>query len=141
MTSIRIKQIFKGTFLALALAAVVSSIPYYGKQVILYQRHKDLISSIEKVQQNQYTDAYQCLDFSKDLVNDLKSRGIDSQVDIVQTEGRSDEYHAVISLQIEPQDGKVVSYKTVDRCRLVNGNLDCESGKIQDGKFYVAFKK
>jgi hypothetical protein len=56
------------------------------------------------VAKNEYTNGYKCLQFSQNLVQKLKDRGIQSEVVIgYQPDGT---HHAWVGVWIEPQTGK-----------------------------------
>ena len=109
-------------------------------KIISYEKHQDLIEAIEAVRQHPYTDDYQCLDFSKALTTKLSDVGIESRIEIVAQPGRSDQYHAVVSFQIDPQNGQMVAYDPVDNCRVQEGSLLCRNGSIEQQNLYVANK-
>ncbi len=114
---------------------------FFGNQIRLYSKYQSLIGSLEAVRQHEYSDSYKCLEFSKDLQARLLSRGVASRIAIVKSGSDENTYHAVVSLQVEPQDGKIVGYETVDECDFRNGQLDCAKGSIKDGNMYIADKK
>jgi len=107
-----------------------------GKLVTFYQ-YQDIISALDQAKNHAYTDKYQCMDFSKDLSEKLTKLGVANSIEIVQTE-KTGEYHAVVSLQIDPQKGEIVNYKTIDNCNLDGDNLSCNKGNIQNHNMYVA---
>lgn len=108
------------------------------QKTFLMSKYDYLINSFEEVSKGTYADNYQCLDFSGDLQKKLKEQGIDSKINIVEQEGKPGEYHAVVSVQIEPQTGKAVSYKTVDNCDIEDGKMICEKGTVEGKNMYIA---
>ena len=108
------------------------------QKTFLLNKYSYLIDSLEEVSQGVYGDSYQCLDFSGDLQKKLKDQGIDSKISIVEQEGKTGEYHAVVSIQIEPQTGQAVSYKTIDSCITENGKIICENGTVEGRNMYIA---
>ena len=126
------------SILIIAILVVVNVV--LVQRTLLFNKYSYLINSFEEANKKDYTDNYQCLDFSSDLQQKLKEQGIDSQVSIVEQEGKADQLHAVVSIQIEPQTGKAVSYKTVDTCTNDGGKLVCDKGMIENKNIYVANK-
>lgn len=114
---------------------------FFGDQIRLYSKYQSLIGSIEAVRQHEYSDSYKCLEFSRDLQAKLMSKGIASRIAIVKNSTDENAYHAVVSFQIEPQDGQIVSYEKIDECDFRDGRLDCAKGSILDGNMYIAGKK
>jgi hypothetical protein len=108
-------------------------------KVVLYEKHKELIRILEEVKSQEYSERYQCLEFSKSLVKKLSAQGVPSRVEIV-NQGEPDKYHAVVALQIEPQNGKIVKYETVDSCTINEEKLQCQNGFIEGQNMYVAGK-
>lgn len=91
----------------------------------------------KKVSQIKYTKEFACFDFSRDFKELLQKDGIPSKIDIIKTE-KSKDYHAIVSVQIEPQTGKVAYYKTsqlVDQCFKNEDDKKyyCSKGKIETG--------
>ncbi len=83
------------------------------------------------------TKKYACFDFSRDLRNLLLKKGIPSKIDVVKPKDPKFEkdYHAVVSIQIEPQSGEIVYYRTedlIDQCFEAekNGQYYCSQGKV-----------
>jgi len=83
----------------------------------------------DKVSSIKYTKEFACFDFSKDLFLLLQEHKIPSKIDIVKGKNKN-ELHAIVSIQIEPQSGEVVYYKTSD---LVD---QCFQSSENDNKFY-----
>jgi hypothetical protein len=110
------------------------------QKTLLMNKYGYLINSIEEVSNGTYSDQYQCLEFSGELQKKLKEQGIESKISIVEREGRTGEFHAVVSVQIEPQTGEAVSYKTVDNCADENGTMVCENGTVEGRNMYIANK-
>jgi hypothetical protein len=84
------------TILAVINAALI-------QKTFLLDKYSYLINSFEEVKKGIYSGDYQCLDFSGNLQKKLKEQGIESKISIVEQEGKAGEYHAVVSIQIEPQ--------------------------------------
>jgi len=110
------------------------------QKTLLMNKYSYLINSFEEITKGTYTDQYQCLEFSGDLQKKLKEQGIESKITIVEQKDRPGEYHAVVSVQIEPQTGEAVSYKTVDTCSDENGTLVCDKGTVEGRNMYIANK-
>ena len=111
-----------------------------GSKLVLFYQYKDIIGAVEQAKSATYTDKYQCLDFSKDLSQKLAAIGIGSSIEIVQTE-KANEYHAIVSLQIDPQSGAIVNYKTVDNCSVSGDTISCNKGSIENRNMYIASSK
>lgn len=110
------------------------------QKTFLLNKYSYLINSFEEVRKGTYSDNYQCLDFSSDLQEKLKKQGIDSRISIVKQNGNTDEYHAIVSIQIEPQTGEAADYETVDSCVSKGGKIICEKGTVEKGNMYIANK-
>ncbi|TAK94853.1 hypothetical protein EPO05_05760 [Patescibacteria group bacterium] len=124
----------------MAFTAALSAwgcLAFWSKDLQSLEKHRQLIGALEAAENHEYNNGYQCLDFSKSLAEKFQQKGIESRIEIVKQKD-SDSYHAVVSLQIEPQNGSVVSYESVDSCRLVDGELACEGGIIKEKNLYVA---
>lgn len=138
----RTGKLFIAGYSIITTASVLCLVGFYRfsiqEKVVSYERHRDLIEAIEAVRQHPYTTEYQCLDFSKALTTKLGEAGIESRVEIVAQPGRTDQYHAVIALQIDPQNGEVVDYDPVDNCKVKDGTLLCRNGSIEQQNLYVA---
>ena len=134
---INLKFLLKGAFLA-ALVFVFFTLAQKAER---YERNRELIDSIEEISGHKYAESYKCLEFSKDLYAKLASYGIKSQIEIVDTGSQKNEYHAVISVQIDPQSAQVVNYAKIDSCQMVDGELSCQNGRVTDRDTYVASKK
>ncbi|MEI6588204.1 MAG: hypothetical protein WCO05_04635 [Candidatus Moraniibacteriota bacterium] len=129
----------KFIWLSMAIIAILGAINVVlVRRVIIFNQYSGLVDSLEEVKKGTYSNKYQCLDFSSDLQKKLKKQGIDSQISIVEPEGKNNELHAVVSILIEPQTGKAVSYRTVDSCTSESGKLVCEKGMVEDKNVYVA---
>jgi len=122
----------------IAILAIINVV--LAQKMVLFDRYSKLIYSFEEVRKEAYSNSYQCLNFSSDLQKKLKDRGISSQISIVDQGERANELHAVVSILIEPQTGKVVDYKSVDTCTNKEGGLVCEKGVIKNKNIYVANK-
>lgn len=107
------------------------------QKVFLFEKYKDIVLALDEVSKTPYSDNWKCLDFSKDLAELLNEKGIKSKIEIVKREGIEDEYHAVISLQIDPQNGAITNHQVVDSCVLENGKIECEKGMIEGKDSYV----
>jgi len=124
--------------LIIAGVAVLYTLYIMISQVVLYQRYQAMIDSMEKIRQHEYSDSYECLDFSKDLYSELDRYGLKSSIDIVQADTSKSEYHAVVSFQVDPQSGKLVDYKKIDSCRFIDGQISCDKGLIEGRNSYIA---
>ena len=109
-------------------------------KIVLFEKYKDIILTLDKVSQKPYSQEWKCLDFSQELATQLEEKGIKSKIEIVKKEGIKNEYHAVISLQIDPQNGELTDYEVVDSCVFQNGEIKCEKGTIEGKNLYVALK-
>lgn|GEM_PF-5578455 len=58
---------------------------------------------MQNIAKHEYTDDYQCLQFSQDLQKELKNKGIHSSIIIVK---QLDNLHAVVGVWFEPQTGE-----------------------------------
>lgn len=132
--------IVRGVTKTIVIAALLVIAFNVGDKVVTFYQYKDLLSALEQAKSQSYTDKYQCLDFSKDLSQKLAAIGIGSTIEIVQTE-KENEYHAIVSLQIDPQNGKIVNYKTVDNCEVNGDTISCTKGSIENRNMYVASSK
>jgi hypothetical protein len=131
----------KKNWLPIAIIAILVVVNVVLVQrTLLFNKYGYLINSFEEASKKSYTDSYQCLDFSSDLQKKLQEQGIDSQVSIVEQEGKTDELHAVVSIQIEPQTGKPVNFKNVDTCTNDGEKLVCDKGTIENKNIYIANK-
>lgn len=132
--------IVQGVTKTIVIAAALVIAFNLGSKAVTFYQYKDLIGALEQAKSMTYTDKYQCLDFSKDLSQKLAAIGIGSTIEIVETE-KKNEYHAVVSLQIDPQKGELVSYKTIDNCTVEGDVISCNKGDIENRNLYVASSK
>jgi len=72
----------------------------------LWNKYKDLEVSLIMSSMHKYTDDYKCLDFSHDLQDRLKEKGIESY--IISGIGPKGENHAWIAVPFESQSGKMI---------------------------------
>ena len=92
----------------------------------------------QRVSQMKYSKEYACFNFSKDFRDLLLKKGIPSKIDIVKVkpkDPRTKDYHAIISIQIDPQTGDIVYYRTedlIDQCfeAKKDGKYYCNKGQI-----------
>lgn len=132
---------FKNNWISIVIIAILAFINIVLVQkTFLFSKYSYLINSFEEVKKGVYSDDYQCLDFSSDLHEKLEKQGIDSRINIVKQDGNTDEYHAVVSIQIEPQTGEAVNYEMVDNCVSKEGKIICEKGTVEKGNMYIANK-
>lgn len=140
MTSNNLKKL-KSNWISIVIITILVVINVaLVQKTFLLNKYSYLVDSFEEVKKGIYSDNYQCLDFSSDLQKKLKEQGIDSRINIVEQEGKTGEFHAVVSVQIEPQTGKAVSYKTVDTCVNESGRIVCEKGTVEGKNLYIANK-
>jgi len=132
--------IVKGVTKTIVIVAALYLAFNIGSKLVLFYQYKDIIGAVEQAKSATYTDKYQCLDFSKDLSQKLAAIGIGSSIEIVQTE-KANEYHAIVSLQIDPQSGAIVNYKTVDNCSVSGDIISCNKGSIENRNMYIASSK
>jgi len=90
------------TILYLVSIFAILMFVYLGKYIPLEY-------ALQKVQYNKYTEDYKCVDFSKDLINELQKVGIQSSM----IAGEDEETilddkvgHAWVGIWIEPQTGE-----------------------------------
>lgn len=132
---------FKNNWISIVIIAILAFVNVaLIQKTFLFSKYSYLINSFEEVRKGVYSDDYQCLDFSSDLQEKLEKQGIDSRISIVRQEGNTDEYHAVVSIQIEPQTGEAVNYETIDNCISKEGKIICEKGTVEKGNMYIANK-
>ena len=77
--------------------------------LIFLGKYIPLEISLQKISSHEYTDDYKCLDFSRDLQNELSKYGIQSEIVIGEDENTAKEEmlkHAWISVWIESQTGE-----------------------------------
>ncbi|MDP1619648.1 MAG: hypothetical protein Q8L11_04135 [Candidatus Moranbacteria bacterium] len=132
--------IVQGVTKTIVIAAALIIAFNLGSKAVIFYQYKDLIGALEQAKSATYSDKYQCLDFSKDLSQKLAAIGIGSTIEIVQTE-KQNEYHAIVSLQIDPQTGEMVNYKTVDNCEVNGDTISCNKGSIENKNLYIASSK
>jgi len=126
-------------FGVISVLVIVSTFILLPK-IVLFEKYKDIILTLDKVSQKPYTEDWKCLNFSKELATLLEEKGIQSKIEIVKRAGIKNEYHAVISLQIDPQNGEITNHEVVDSCVFQNGEIKCEKGTIEGKNMYVALK-
>lgn len=109
--------------------------------VALKHKWEEIATLSTAVAEADYTKEYACFNFSADLRNMLQKVGIPSKIDIVRQKDSKD-FHAIVSIQIEPQSGQFVYYEAnqlVDQCYKsgTDGKYYCGHGVIEtekDGK-------
>lgn len=65
--------------------------------------------ALQEIKKHSYSDDYVCSDFSRDLVNELKDKGIQAEIEIGEspkTAKQDDVRHAWVGVWIEPQKGE-----------------------------------
>lgn len=73
-------------------------------------KYRELNKTLDQVSKANYDiTAYNCIDFSLDAVDTLKSKNINSNVVVIKKDPNSKQTHAVIGVWIDPQDGQIVS--------------------------------
>jgi len=108
---------------------------------LLSHQWKEVGTVTGAVAEANYTKDYACFDFSRDLKDMLQKVGVPSKIDIIKPKTGKD-YHAIVSIQIEPQTGSFVYYEAdqlIDQCfkSSTNGKYYCGHGVIEterDGK-------
>lgn len=70
--------------------------------------------ALQDIKKHTYNDDYVCADFSRDLVNELKTKGIQAEIEIGESPVtlKEDWQHAWVGVWIEPQSGEFTNNYT-----------------------------
>lgn len=105
------KKSFKNIIIAILILIVIlltiisiGTIRYIMKTEYL-EKYIPLDQALQEIKKHPYTDDYKCLDFSKDLVDKLKEKNIQAEIEIGYDGKRTDVGHAWVGIWFEPQTG------------------------------------
>ena len=100
----------------IAILIVLTIITYPVRDIFyIYNKYKPIENVLQEISSKEYTDDYNCVQFSKDAVKAFAEQNI-SAVEI-SGKGSEKENHRWIGIEIEPQRGrflKVSEFETVE---------------------------
>lgn len=82
-----------------------TALTYDNNKLESLRKYQPLDDAMARIAKHPYTDDYQCLDFSSDLVNELKKEGIQSEI-VVGRQPGEEKYHAWVGVWFSPQLGE-----------------------------------